>query len=333
MLECMFREGLVKVSLALGFVLAIALQAGPPLTQLQTIPLGSINGRIDHLAVDVKGQRLFVAALGNNTVEVIDLKTGAKIHTIPGLKAPQGVLYHPDTNRLVVACRDDGSIRIFDASSWKLLQNINKFGDADNLRYDPETKHILAGYGDGAIGIFDANGKQLGEVKLETHPESFQVERRGPRVFVNTPGSSNIVIVDRVTKSIERAWPLPSAAANYAMAMNEAGERLFVVTRKPPKLFVLNLRTGLSVDDRRTVGDVDDVFYDAARRRIYIIGGEGSVDVVHEISRDRFEPLATIPTAPGARTGLFVPELNRLYVAVPHRDKQPAEIRVFEAAN
>ena len=318
--------------LLLGFAMSALAMAGPPLTPGKSIPLPNVKGRIDHLSVDVAGQRLFVSALGNNSVEIIDLKAGKVAHSITGVKAPQGVLYVPESNRLVVASRDDGSIRFYDGTSYQLLKTVNKISDADNLRWDPRTKAVVAGYGDGAIGFFDVNGKQLGEVRLDGHPESFQLERNGSRMFVNTPTSTHVLIINVDSKSISRTISTTEYQGNYAMALDEKNSRLFIVPRKPPKVLVMEAASGRLVDDRRTVGDVDDIFYDAQRGRLYVIGGEGSVDVIRQVDRDRYQPLATIPTAPGARTGLFVPELGKLFIAVPHRDSQAPEVRVFDAA-
>ncbi len=304
----------------------------PPLRAAGSIPL-HVSGRIDHFAVDVKGQRLFVAALGNNTVEIISLKTNTVTGAIKGLRGPQGIAYLPEQNRLVVANRDDGTIRFYDADSLQQLQVLNKLSDADNVRYDAVSKNVVVGYGDGAIGLFTPDAKQLGEVLLESHPESFQLQRKGTHIFVNMPQAKNIAVVDRVRKAVVRLWPLESGSANFAMALDEANERVFVACRKPAKLLTLNMVSGLQVDERITAGDIDDIFYDAARKRLYAIGGEGKIDVVSQKDADHYEPLGTIPTAGGARTGLFVPELNRLYIAVPARGNQSAEIRIFEAVN
>jgi WD40 repeat protein len=285
------------------------------------------------MSADVKNQRLFIAALGNNSLEVVDLKTAKVVRSIKGLNAPQGVFYHADTNRIAVASRDDGTIKIFDGTSFQVLFTINKFTDADNIRYDPSANTIVAGYGDGALGFFDWNGKQLGEVRLDSHPESFLIERKGPRIFVNTPTNRSVAIVDRQRKSVTRTWPLTTGGSNYAMAFDEANRRLFIACRKPPRVITLDSSSGVQVDERETVGDVDDIFYDGARKRLYASGGNGQVDVIRQVNPNAYEPLARISTAAGARTSLFVPDLNRYFVAVPHRGSQQAEIRIFETGN
>jgi YVTN family beta-propeller protein len=301
-----------------------------PLKLSRSFPLAAVKGRIDHMSADVRGNRLFVAALGNNTVEVIDTNSGKVIRTLTGINAPQGILYIPDANRLVVASRTDGTIRFYDGTSYQLLKTVNKTSDADNLRYDPTTKSVIAGYADGFIGFFDATGKQLGEVRLEGHPESFQVDSASRRLFVNLPSSSHVVIINTDSKSIARTISTAEYAGNYAMALDQKNSRLFVVARKPPKLLILEASGGRPIEDRRTVGDVDDIFYDAARHRLYLSGGDGNIDVINQRDKDHYEPMAVVPTAPGARTSLYVPDWNKLFVAVPRAGDQPCEIRVYD---
>src|SRR6266581_26207 len=144
---------------------------------VQTIPLAGVKGRFDHFAVDAKGQRLFVAALGNNTLEVLDVAAGKRLKSITGLHKPTGVVYLPELNQIGVANGDDGSFKLFDGTSYQLANNLPGLDDADNVRRDAKTKLIYVGYGDGALAILDSAGrKKLGEVKLAAHPESFQLE-------------------------------------------------------------------------------------------------------------------------------------------------------------
>ena len=301
------------------------------LHQAQTIPLPAVEGRFDHFGVDVQGQRLFVSALGNNTLEVIDLRHGKRLTSIMGLREPQGVFFVPNENKLFVANGEDGTCRVFDGSSYKLLATVNFANDADNVRYDARQKLIYVGYGTGALGILAATtGQKIGEISLRAHPESFQLEGSGQRIFVNMPDANHtIAVVDRTKRSVITTWPV-EAQANFPMALDEIDHRLFVVTRKPPTLVVLDTESGKQVASYPAVGDADDVFYDAVRKRVYISGGEGFLDVFTQSNPDHYQPAGRIPTASGARTSLFVPDLNRLYLAVPHRGNQKAEIRVYE---
>ena len=301
-----------------------------PLRLMQTFPLPGVEGRIDHLAIDLNGQRLFVAALGNDTVEVIDLQTGTRNHSITGLHEPQGVSFAADMNRLFVANGRSGTVDIFDGTTFKSIGNVTLSDDADNLRYDAVGKRIYVGYGAGALGIIDAqNGKRVGDIKLAGHPESFQIETAGPRIFVNVPDAKHIAVLDRQQSAVIGTWTVPQATANFPLAVDEAHQRLFVGCRKPSTLVVFDSTSGRPVTSLETARDADDVFYDSTRRRIYVSGGEGVLEVIAQQDPDHYVSVARLPTAPGARTSLFVAELARLYLAVPHRGDQRAEIRVF----
>ena len=172
------------------------------------------------------------------------------------------------------------------------------------MRYDASSKTVVAGYGDGALGFIDLNGKQLAEVRLDSHPESFLIERQGPRILVNTPTNKSITIVDRQKKSVVRTWPLSNVACNYAMALDEANHRLFLACRNPPRVIALDSITGIQLDQRDTVGHVNDIYYDAARKRIYASGGDGQIDVIRQVNADTYQPLTKVNSGAGARTSL-----------------------------
>jgi DNA-binding beta-propeller fold protein YncE len=338
----------MKSQIALLILLAAASSASPPLCAstwaqeapavpdvlhpVETISLPNVEGRIDHLSVDVQGQRLFVSALGNNTLEVLDLRESKRLTSIKGLREPQGVFFVPRENKLFVANGDDGTCRIFDAGSYNLLATINFPSDADNVRYDVTENQIYVGYGEGALGVLDAaTGKKVADIALNAHPESFRLEQSGPRIFVNLPNANHtIAVVDRVKHSVIATWPL-QAAANFPMVLDDANHRLLVVTRRPARLVVLDSESGKQVASYPSVGDADDLFYDAAHKRVYISGGEGFIDIFAQRSPDDYQLMGRSPTPAGARTSLFVPELDRLYLAVRHRGNQKAEIRVYEA--
>jgi DNA-binding beta-propeller fold protein YncE len=299
---------------------------------MQTIPLPNVEGRIDHMAVDLKGQRLFVAALGNNTVEVLDLRAGNRIRSITGLREPQGVGFIAEFNRIFVASGKSGACDVFDGSSFKLIKSVKFSDDADNVRYDAKARKVYVGYGSGGLGIIDpATGDQLGEIKLEGHPESFQLEKSGTRIFVNIPTAQKIAVVDRDKRATSTSWRTAGATANFPMALDETHHRLFVGFRKPAKLVVFDTESGKAVATLDSPGDADDIFYDNSRQRIYVSGGDGSIGIVQQNDGDHYKTMAKIPTSTGARTSLFVPELSRFYLAVPHRGAQTAEVRVYEA--
>jgi YVTN family beta-propeller protein len=304
-------------------------QTTQPLHLQKTIELPDVQGRIDHMSVDVKGQRLFVSALGNNTVEVIDVKAGRRVKTITGLAEPQGVLYVPDNDRIYVANAKDGSVRIFDGTSYAPLKTIDYGEDADNLRYDADRQRVYVGYGSGALAEIDNKGGKTAETKLDAHPESFQLEKNSPRTFVNLPKSRKVAVVDREKHTIIGTWRTGMAFANYPMALDEADHRLFVVTRFPARLLVLDTNTGKIVLSLSAVGDCDDVFYDQARKRIYASGGQGAISVFEQQDADRYKESARIKTVKGARTSLFSSDLDRLFLAVRRQGSQSASIEVF----
>jgi DNA-binding beta-propeller fold protein YncE len=305
-----------------------------PLHQVQTIPLRGVEGRIDHLGVDVAGQRLFVAALGNNTVEVIDLKKGQRVQSLTGFKEPQGIAYLPDTNTVAVANGADGVVTLLDGASLKPVKTIPFGEDADNLRYDATRKRLYVGYGNGALGAYDtAKGARLADIPLDAHPESFQLESATGRIFVNVASLQKIAVVDANRNAVAATWPVSAGAANFPMALDASHHRLFVLTRKAPHLVVLDTVTGKDVATLPADGDADDLFFDAARQRLYGCFGAGSVIVYAQSDPDHYTELANVPTAAGARTGLFSPDLRRLFVAVPHRSNPTAEIRVFDTGS
>ena len=320
------RIGILLLSLATVWGQS---HASEPLKLEATIPMSNVQGRIDHLSVDLNNQRLFVAALGNNTVEVLDIKGAKRLQTISGLHEPQGVLYVPGENRLFVANAKDGTCRIYDATSFRLLQTIAYGDDADNIRFDAPAKQVYVGYGSGALGVLDLSGNKLGDIKLDAHPESFQLEKKGPRIFVNLPDSRKIAVIDRNKKAVVAQWETGGALANFPMAFDEANHRLFSVCRHPASFVVLNTDSGAVVAKISTVGDSDDVFYDPTRKRIYASGGEGAIAVLQQQDPDHYQEIARIPTVKGARTSLFVPEVGRLFLAVRKQGSEGAAIRVY----
>lgn len=295
----------------------------------QTIPLAGVEGRIDHMAIDQKGNRLYVAALGNDTVEVVDLAAGKRVQTLKGFQEPQGITVAPGTRHVVVASGGDGKVRVYDAA-LKPVARIDHLEDADNVRYDPGSKLAVIGYGSGALLFIDPkSGAKVREIGLDAHPESFQLEEQGSRVFVNVPGAQEIEVVDRSKGTVVARWPLTAARGNFPMALDEADHRLFVGCRRPAKLLVLNTENGKTVAMLDIVRDSDDVYYDTANRQIYITGGGGEITVISRKSADAYAVAGQVTTASGARTSLFSAGSQTLYVAVPHRGSQAAELRVF----
>jgi DNA-binding beta-propeller fold protein YncE len=324
--------------LALAAVIALA-GSCRPLTERgdarielqQTIALPGVEGRIDHFAIDPAGERLFVCALENNSVEVLDLRNGQRIHAISGLGSPQGVAYVSELNRLFIANDKGGLFKIYDATSYQAVGEIDLQDDADNVRYDEATRKIYVGFGGGGIAIVDAaDGRQIGSIKLSVHPEAFELEKSGKRIFVNVPKSRRVAVIDRDKGEVIATWKTDLAFANFPMALDEANQRLFVGCRLPSRLVVLNTDSGEIVAKIDISGDSDEIFYDSKRHRIYAICGAGRIDVIEQTDANNYKAVSKIDTAAGARTGLFVPKRDTLFVAVPHRGSQAAEIRQYQ---
>jgi DNA-binding beta-propeller fold protein YncE len=324
------RPFLLALSLAAFGSTAPLAAAGPPLlSEVQLISLPGVEHRIDHMALDPSGKRLFLAALGNGTLEVLDVGAGKRIRTIAGLKEPQGVAYLPLLHRIVVAMRG-GAVAAFDDASYERTATLPNMGDADNLRYDATAGQLYLGYGEGSIGIIEPGTlKLVASIPVGGHPESFRLEENGPRVFVNVPPRQEIVVVDRRQRTIVKHLPLGSFADNYPMSLDESGHRLFVGVREPARLLVFDTVSGKRIAAVPCVGDTDDLFFDARRQRVYVIGGQGYVDIFDAASSGKYDRLAHIATRAGARTGLWSSELDRLFVAWPAREGRTAEIHVL----
>jgi len=333
----------ILCSAALAWVAASPVhgQQTEPLSLESRIPLPDVKGRIDHLSVDVKGGRLFVAAVDYHTLEVLDLHLGQKIHTIPDLAEPQGVFYEASTNRLFVACALDGVTKIFDGTTFQLLATVKFPDDADNVRYDSRSKSVIVGYagakqlrkresGRGGLGFFDPNGKKISDIVMDAHPESFQLEKTGSRLFVNVPEKKEIEVVDVLKRAVVARWPI-TEENNFPMALDETHYRLLVATWQPPQLVVLDTQTGKQVASSEISGPSDDLFFDSQRGRVYVLTSKGFLDVFQQKDPDHYERIARYPTPPHTQTGLYVPEWGKLFAAAPRQGELNAEVRVYQA--
>lgn len=340
-------EKQVFLSMAAAWFIAAAIASGvaagqenPTLSLESHIPLPNVKGRIDHLSADVNGQRLFVAAVDNHTLEIIDLRSGKRIRSIADLAEPQGVLYDSSTNRLFVACALDGVTKIFDGTTFQVLATPKFPDDADNIRYDSHGKHVIVGYagakqlrkretGTGGLGFLDADGKRLGDVVIDAHPESFQIEKAGSRLYVNVPEKKEVEVIDVVKRSVLARWPV-AEENNFPMALDEAHHRLFVASWKPSQLVVFDTQTGKKIAAGEIAGPSDDLFYDSQRAWIYVLTSQGFLEVFRQKDPDHYERIASYPTPPHTQTGLFVPEWGKLFAAVPKQGEQDAEVRVYQ---
>jgi len=326
-------------SLALLFSYTVASAENEVALKLvQTIPLAEIDGRIDHFAIDVKGRRAFLAALAKNTIEIVDLRAGRVTRTLPGFAKPQGVLFVPQFNKLIVACGADGSVKIVDGTTLALIQTVSVSLGADAIGYDPRSKVIYVGSGGGDankergdLTVFNvASGAQVAGLTMDAHAGGSAVEGHGERIFVLVPEKAEVVVLDRKTRAQLAKWTIPGIQKNVAIALDEKEHRLFLGVRTPASIVVLDSDSGAVVVSVPTVATLDGITFDAAMRRIYTSGGEGFVDVTQQVDADHYERIARIPTGPIARTSVFVPEWHKLYVAVPRDKERGAELRVLD---
>jgi len=323
----------------LGFAVSAQGQATAPLKLIQKIPMSNVQGRLDHFGMDLEGRRLFVAALGENqnTVEVVDLKSGKRVFSIPGQSKPQGLFYSPQSKKLFVANGTDGTCKIFDGDTFKLIDSLSLGTDADHVGYDPASRYLYVGFGDeksGGLAIIDTStGKHIGDIKTDARPGGIKIEKSRPQTFVTLSRATNLGIVDLNKREQVMVWPT-GVATNVALALDEGNHRLFDGVRDPATLIVLDTESGKQVSQLEGVAGIDDLWYDSAHKRIYASGGRGFevglVYVYQQKDADRYELIGKVPTAPGAGTSFWSPEVNRFYVAAPATDKEEAAILVFE---
>jgi len=319
-------------------------QEKSPLRLVATIPMPNVKGRMDHLGVDVKGKRLFAAALDNNTLEVIDLKAGKRVHSIPGQSKPQGVFYSTDFKRLFVCNGNDRTCKIYSGDDFKLVDSLPLGINPNHVGYDPETKYLYVGMSvpdskAGALAIIDTRtNKHIGDIQTDVRPGGVKIEKSGPRIFVTLSGVPKVGVVDRKKREQTTAFPVNGVPSVTALAFDEAHHRLFGGTRNPPLLTVLDSESGNQIAQLEGVAGIDDLWYDAEHKRIYASGGResdagtipGFVYVYQQKDADHYELMAKVPTRPNSQTSIWVTQLNRYYVSASANNKEDAAILVFE---
>jgi DNA-binding beta-propeller fold protein YncE len=314
-------------------VLSFALAApAAELELVQTIPLKGKPGGLDHLALDAKRERLFVANKANNTLDVVDLKAGKLLEQKSNQTAIQGIAYVPDLDRVFVGLGTNGLCNAFEGEKYKTLKTIKFKDDADNVRYNPAKGVVYVAHAENALGVIDAKSFALKkDIKLPGGAESFQIESTRPRMYVAIPSPSQVVVIDTDKNEVATSYPIKSAGGGHPVALDEANHRVFVGCRKEPMIVVMDTETGKEVTTVPIPGDVDDVFHDAKRKRLYASCGEGSLVVIEQQDADHYKEVEKVPTAKGAKTCLYVPETGRLYLAVPQQEgKDGPEVRVYQ---
>lgn len=309
---------------------------------LTSTQLPGIQGDFDHFAADVKNNRLFLAAEDHKSVEVFDLRTAKHLHSITGFGTPHSILPLPESNRIFVVDGGAGEVKVLDSHTYAVKNSIKLLLDADSIVYDgPNKKLYVVNGGKDAkpktdyslISIIDTDSlKHLGDIRVDNdHVEAMAIENSGPRIFVNITGKSQVGVFDREKKTLLTTWNLPDAEQNVPMALDEPNHRLMIATRKPPKMIVLDTDSGKTVASLPASNKADDMRYDATHKRIYVAAGEGFVNVYTEKDPSHFEVIDKIPTGPVGKIATYVPELNRLYVAVSAEGGKPAKVMVFQA--
>jgi DNA-binding beta-propeller fold protein YncE len=309
-------SAIVLASLApLAIALAHAEPAAPLILE-KTILLPNVRGRIDHMAMDRKRQHLIIAALGNDTVEIIDLATDRPLQSIRGLAEPQGVAYVDQADAILAANAGDGSVRMLRGSDFSALDRIDLRRDADNIRVDPRNGTVVVGYGNGSLAIIDpASRAVIGTATLQGHPEGFQIDPANGHTYVNVPDAGQIAVVDLDARQQTATWKVPGVSGNFPMALDPSRGTLASVFRSPATLVLLDAKSGAVTARLPACGDADDVFFDVKRERIYVSCGTGEI-AAFQRDGGSYRALPRVATKSGARTSLFAPELDRLFVAV-----------------
>jgi DNA-binding beta-propeller fold protein YncE len=318
---------------------ATAAQA-PALQAAGKVELPGYEGDFDHFEVDLKGNRLFLAAEDHDTLEVFDLKSLKHLKTITGVETPHGLLYLPDVNKLVVTqTGSDGATKVIDGASYRIVGSFKHTKGADSMAYDAPRKRLYAAAGGRdmkqastwLVELDPYTGKNYGELKFDTDKvEAMAIEEHGNRIYVNVTGKKEMAVIDKTTRKVIAIWPIKTEGQNAPLAFDEAARRLFVITRNPGKLLVVNADSGATIAEFKAPERCDQVLFDKARKRIYALGGEGYIGVFAEKDADHYEELPRVASAPGAKTGILVPELDKLFVAAsPGESKAMAAVLIY----
>ena len=336
----MKKQHAILIICLLAFLAAFTLRAqgNQPLKLVQKITMPGVHGSLDHVAVDVKGKRLFIPANdeNQNTIEVIDLKAGRRISSIPGQSHPQGTFYSSTFNRLYTANGTDGTCKIFRGDTFKLITSLplGPVGtNANQVGYDPDTKYLYVGTGDrnsGSLAIVDTSSNQhIGDIKTEARPGWITFEKSGPRIFTNLTGSTNLAVMDKNKREVIATWPVAGAKNNGPLALDESHHRLFLGTREPPMLIVFDTESGKQITQLDSVPTIDGLWYDSARKRIYATG-DGAIAVYEQKNADDYTPMIKVTMERNAQPSIWVPQFNRLYISIPQEGDRDAEVLVYE---
>jgi hypothetical protein len=343
MMKKSYESSLVAILLVSAFPTIARCQDNgrEPFRRVQTISMPNVKGRLDHMDVDARGKRLFVAGLENGTLEVVDLQVGKRVRSIPGFKKPQGALFVSELNKLFVASGDDAMLRVFRGDTLDLLDSIQLEPGPNRVVYEPHAKIVYVGYGGkdagkdyGEVGIIDARGdKHIGDIKVSAHPSELLLNNSGTTLFVFISVANQLQSVDTNKRQAVSTWKVTSEHPGDA-AYDEPNSRLFAGTRTPAEMIVMNSQSGKEIAHLATAEGMDGVYFDRKRKRVYVSGGRelpnGFAYAYQQKDADHYETLGNISTRSGAGTSFWSPELDRYFVAAPANDKQDAAILVYE---
>ena len=314
---------------------AAAAQHSQPLTVLKTIPLPGVTGKFDHFAYDGASNRLFAAATGNHTIEVIDVPAGKVLQEISGLGKPHGVAWIADRGRLFVADGSLAALKVYEGTPFKLIATLPLSDDADDMVYDEATKLLYVGHGGstaaapGRVAVVDVIKLVIiDNLPMETHPEALEIDPVSHRIFVNVADAAKVAVIDGATHKVTARWPLTRAKDNVPLAFVPESQALLLGCRTPPTALLVNASDVKEIGSVPSSAGADDLFYDAASHRAYLIAGSGTVDVL-EFRADKLRSIGEVETASGAKTGLLVPGLHQLFVGMPSVGSRPSQVRVF----
>jgi DNA-binding beta-propeller fold protein YncE len=310
----------------------LATAAEPELKLVQTIALKGRPGKLDHLALDAKNEKLFVANKPNNTLDIVDLKAGKLVQQIGAQQGIQGIAYAADLDRIFVGLGSGGYCNIFDGMTHKLLKSVKFQDDSDNVVYHPKTQRVYVAHAENSLGVIDAKTFELkADIKLPTGAEMFELETARPRLYLNLTSLAQVAVIDTESNKITTTYPLKLAASNVAIALDEANHRLFVGCRKPAAMVVLDTESGKEIASVPIGGETDNLFFDAKRKKIYAICGDGVINVIRQVNADKYEELEKVPTEKTARTGYLDADAGRLFLAVPRLPgKDAPEVRIYK---
>lgn len=313
--------------------------SSPAVALLKTIPVPPVEQRFDHLSIDLKTDRLFVSATGNNSIYVIDLSTDKISNIIDGLNDPEGILFIPGLDELIVGNQGNGVVDFFNGSSFGLIKSIKVGSIADNIQYDALTNTVYVGYGNDTVSglavINASSNTQIGNIALnDGHPEAFQIDANNSRIYVDDPATVSIDVINMQDNSLIEKWQLLNPPDYYpdTMALDQKDHLLFVGSQNPSVMVVYDTNTGKAVANMTINSIVDDTYYDSVHKLILASCGGGYVDVIKQQNIDSYQMIETLPTGFFAKTSLFVPQLNEYFVAAPQTDNSSARIYVYSVS-